>query len=64
MTITITGGITIETVETIMCITGMKTVLTAAICGNNTMSIVASRDKGVNARGNTGDGATCTPASL
>ena len=34
-----------------------------SICGNSTMSIVAWRDRGVNGRGNTGDGAICTLAS-
>jgi len=55
-TITITGVTTIETITTTMCMTGKKTVLTVAICGNNTMNILAWADRGVNGRGNTGDG--------
>jgi hypothetical protein len=63
-TITITGGITIEMAEITTCITGKKIVLTAATCASSAMSIVAWEDRGVNDRGNTGDGAICTRVLL
>jgi hypothetical protein len=47
-----------------MCMTGKKTVLTAAICGNSTMSTLAWADRGVNGRGNTGDGVIYILVSL
>ena len=58
------GGIMIASTATTMSMTSMRIVLTGPTCRNGAMRTSAWRDSGVNARGNIGDGAICTPVWL